>query len=76
MLIDLSDYYTLEKASWWRGHNGDIMYTIELVSKSTGEIMDWTFDEPRFDKLLKQMEKNVKMKERLLKRKRLDYVQS
>jgi hypothetical protein len=32
------------------------MFTIYLISKSTGEIIDWTFTEDLFDEILKEME--------------------
>ena len=32
------------------------MYDIELISKSTGEIIIWSFTEEYFDKLLNEME--------------------
>ena len=62
MKINLSNYYNLDNAKWWRGRNGDIMYTISLVSNSTGEVIDLNFDSTHFDMLLKEMEYEVSLK--------------
>lgn len=62
MKINLSNYYNLDSAKWWRGHNGNIMYIISLVSNSTGEVIDLTFDSTHFDMLLKEMEYEVSLK--------------
>lgn len=67
MLIDLSDYYDIGNVSWWKSSVGATLYDIELISKSTGEVVVWTFDEERFDKLLKQLEANLIVKNYILK---------
>ena len=62
MLIDVSKFFEFEVADERFGLDGEKYYDVLLVSKSTGEIMTFTFDEAHFDELLHQMELNVKSK--------------
>ena len=36
------------------------MYDIELISKSTGEVITWNFTEEYFDKFLDELEEDTK----------------
>ena len=56
MTINLTRYYDVDKVSAWKTGIGETMFDIELVSKSTGEIIVWTFTEALFDELLEEME--------------------
>lgn len=63
MLIDVSKFFDFEVADIRYGLDEEIYYDVLLVSKSTGEIMTFTFNDARFDELLAQMEENVKFLE-------------
>ena len=56
MTINLTDFYDVDKVEHWTTSIGVSMYDIELVSKSTGEVITWSFAEEYFDKLLDEME--------------------
>ena len=56
MTINLTDFYDVNNVSHWTTSIGVSMYDIELVSKSTGEVITWSFTEEYFDKLLDEME--------------------
>ncbi len=56
MTINLTDFYDVDNVSHWTTSVGISMYDIELVSKSTGEVITWSFTEEYFDKLLDEME--------------------
>ena len=56
MIINLTDFYDVDKVEHWTTSIGVSMYDIELVSKSTGEVITWSFTEEYFDKLLDEME--------------------
>lgn len=56
MTINLTDFYDVDKVEHWTTSIGVSMYDIELVSKSTGEVITWSFTEEYFDKLLNEME--------------------
>ena len=60
MLIDVSKFFEFEAADEHFSLDGEKYYDVLLTSKSTGEIMTFTFDEVHFNELLKQMEDNVK----------------
>lgn len=60
MLIDVSKFFEFEAADEHFSLDGEKYYDVLLVSKSTGEIMTFTFDEAHFNELLKQMEDNVR----------------
>ena len=62
MLIDVSKFFEFEAADKRFSLDGEKYYDVLLTSKSTGEIMTFTFDEAHFDELLKQMELNVNAK--------------
>ena len=62
MLIDVSKFFEFEAADIRYSFDKEIYYDVLLTSKSTGEIMTFTFDEAHFDELLKQMEQNVNAK--------------
>ena len=63
MLIDVSKFFDFEVADGNIGYDGKLYYDILLTSKSTGEVITFTFDEEHFDELLNQMEKNVQFLE-------------
>ena len=63
MLIDVSKFFDFEVADERIGYDGEPYYDVLLVSKSTGEIITFTFDDASFDELLSQMEENVKFLE-------------
>lgn len=56
MIINLTDFYDVGNVSHWTTSVGVSMYDIELISKSTGEVITWSFTEEYFDKLLDEME--------------------
>ena len=60
MTINLTDFYDVGNVSHWTTSVGVSMYDIELVSKSTGEVITWSFTEEYFDKLLDKMEQEYK----------------
>ena len=60
MTINLTDFYDVNNISHWTTSIGVSMYDIELVSKSTGEVITWSFTEEYFDKLLDEMEQEYK----------------
>ena len=60
MLIDVSKFFEFEAADEHFSLDGEKYYDVLLTSKSTGEIMTFTFDEVHFNELLKQMEDNVR----------------
>lgn len=60
MTINLTDFYDVNNVSHWTTSIGVSMYDIELVSKSTGEVITWSFTEEYFDKLLDEMEQEYK----------------
>ena len=59
MRINLTDFYDVGKIEFWRTSTNVSMYDIELISKSTGEVITWSFTEEYFDKLLDEMEKEA-----------------
>ena len=63
MLIDISKLFDFEVADLRCGFDEEIYYDVLLVSKSTGEVITFTFDSVHFDELLTQMEENVKFLE-------------
>ena len=63
MFIDVSKFFDFETADVRYGLDGDLYYDVLLTSKSTGEVMTFTFDSVHFDELLGQMEENVKFLE-------------
>ena len=63
MLIDVSKFFEFEVADERFGLDGEKYYDVLLTSKSTGEIITFTFDSVHFDELLSQMEENVKFLE-------------
>ena len=64
MRINLTDFYDVGQVTFWRtstkGKAYVPMYDIELISKSTGEVITWSFTEEYFDKLLDEMEQEYK----------------
>ena len=56
MTINLTDFYDVGEITHWTTSTGVSMYDIELISKSTGEVITWDFTEEYFDKLLDEME--------------------
>ena len=60
MVIDIAKFFDFEVADIHYGLDEEIYYDVLLVSKSTGEVMTFTFDDTLFDELLAQMEENVK----------------
>lgn len=63
MVIDVSKFFDFEVADLHYRFDEEIYYDVLLVSKSTGEIITFTFDSVHFDELLGQMKKNVKFLE-------------
>ena len=63
MVIDVSKFFELEAADIRYSFDKEIYYDVLLVSKSTGEVITFTFDNIHFDELLAQMEENVKFLE-------------
>ncbi len=63
MVIDISKFFDFEVADIHYGFNKEIYYDVVLVSKSTGEVIIFTFNNELFDDLLAQMEENVKFLE-------------
>ena len=59
MFIDVSKFFDFETADVRYGLDGDLYYDVLLTSKSTGEIMTFTFDRAHFDELIAQLEVNV-----------------
>ena len=66
MYINLTDFYDIGNVSHWTTSIGTSMYDIELISKSTGEVITWSFTDEYFDKLLNEMEKEVYHKQCML----------
>lgn len=60
MTINLTDFYDIGTITHWTTSIGVSMYDIELISKSTGEVITWSFTEEYFDKLIDQMEQDYK----------------
>jgi hypothetical protein len=55
MTINLTDFYDVGEITHWTTSVGVSMYDIELISKSTGEVITWSLTEEYFDKLLDEM---------------------
>jgi len=66
MVINLTDFYDVGEVTHWTTSAGVSMYDIELISKSTGEIITWSFTEKYFDKFLKELEEDTKRLEESL----------
>lgn len=66
MIINLTDFYDVGKIEFWRTSVNVPMYDIELISKSTGEVITWSFTEEYFDKFLDELEKDTKYLEESL----------
>ena len=60
MRINLMDFYDVGKIEFWRTSVNVPMYDIELISKSTGEVITWSFTEEYFDKFLNELEEDTK----------------
>ena len=63
MVIDVSKFFEFEAADIRYSFDKEIYYDVLLVSKSTGEVITFTFNNELFDELLTQMEENVKFLE-------------
>lgn len=63
MVIDISKFFDFEAADVHYGFDEEVYYDVLLTSKSTGEVIIFTFDSTHFDELLAQMEENVKFLE-------------
>lgn len=63
MTINLTNFYDIGQITHWTTSIGVSMYDIELISKSTGEIITWGFTEEYFDELITEMEKQNKFLE-------------
>lgn len=66
MVINLTDFYDIGNIEHWTTSIGVSMYDIELISKSTGEVITWSFTEEYFDKFLDELEENTKYLEESL----------
>lgn len=62
MYFNILDYYKVDRIGYFRSLKGELYFTIELVSKSTGEILDITLDEESFDNVLLELEVNLAYK--------------
>ena len=60
MVINLTDFYDIGNIEHWTTSIGVSMYDIELISKSTGEVITWSFTEEYFDKFLDELEEDTK----------------
>lgn len=60
MTINLTDFYDIGDIEHWTTSIGVSMYDIELISKSTGEVITWSFTEEYFDKFLDELKKDTK----------------
>lgn len=67
MKIDLTNFYDIGQITHWTTSIGVSMYDIELISKSTGEVITWSFTEEYFDKFIDGMEKQNKFLEEQIK---------
>ena len=56
----MTDFYDVDKVEHWTTSIGVSMYDIELISKSTGEVIIWSFTEEYFDKFLNELEEDTK----------------
>lgn len=63
MVINISKFFDFEAADVHYGFDEEVYYDVLLTSKSTGEVMIFTFNNELFDELLTQMEENVKFLE-------------
>lgn len=63
MIIDIAKFFDFEAADVHYGFDKEVYYDVLLTSKSTGEVIIFTFDSTHFDELLIQMEENVKFLE-------------
>ena len=66
MTINLTDFYDVGNVFHWTTSIGVSMYDIELISKSTGEVIIWSFTEEYFDKFLDELEEDTKYLEESL----------
>lgn len=66
MVINLTDFYDIGNIEHWNTSIGVSMYDIELISKSTGEVITWSFTEEYFDKFLDELEEDTKYLEESL----------
>lgn len=66
MVINLTDFYDIDKVEHWTTSIGVSMYDIELVSKSTGEVITWSFTEEYFDKFIEELEEDTRRLEESL----------
>ena len=62
MILDISKFFEFETADVHENPFGENYYDVLLTSKSTGEVMTFTFDRAHFDELLRQMQVNVQMR--------------
>ena len=63
MILDISKFFELEAADIHENPLSDeVYYDVLLTSKSTGEVITFTFDEAHFDELLRQMTTNLIMR--------------
>ena len=60
MFIDVSKFFDFEAADERISYDGEPYYDVLLTSKSTGEVITFTFDSAHFNELLEQMEDNIK----------------
>lgn len=66
MIINLTDFYDIGNITHWTTSVKVPMYDIELISKSTGEVITWSFTEEYFDKFLEELEEDNKFLEETL----------
>ena len=59
MTINLTNFYDIGEITHWTTSIGVSMYDIELISKSTGEVITWSFTEEYFDRFLDELEEDT-----------------
>lgn len=66
MKINLTDFYDINKITFWTTSSGELLYDMELISKSTGEVITWSFTDEYFDKFINELEIDNKALEETL----------
>lgn len=68
MYFDVLEYFDVADIEYFYIDDGSLYFTLILVSKSTGEILDITLTEELFDKVLIELEVNLMHKKGKLAR--------
>lgn len=56
MYINVLNYFDFDRAFWEYTPTKEILYYVWMVSKSTGELYEFSFDKLHFDMLLDEMD--------------------